>query len=103
MSKVLGWEEFLNERTIRKKEGDESLSNTDYAYVPDPSKTSTWKLRIDDDQHIKAAAAAFSPGGHRGNKVQIPKEDYETVRRRVIKAYKKSFGKYPPWSSEEKE
>lgn len=73
-----------------KKEGDETLSASAYAYVPDPEKSSTWKLRIDDANHTRAAVAALGEG-FRGNKVQIPAEDLPAVKRKVKAAYKKFF------------
>lgn len=79
-----------------KKEGKETLSAKDYAYVPDPDKPSTWKLRIDDAAHVSAACAALSPGGFRGNRVRIPKEDLPAVKRKLRAAWKKFYpGKDP--------
>jgi len=52
-----------------------------FLYVPDPEKPSTWKVRIWDSSmkptraQLGAAAAAFSPGGFRGNPVQMPAAD----------------------------
>jgi phage I-like protein len=52
-----------------------------FLYVPDPEKPSTWKVRIWDSTmkvtraQLGAAAAAFSPGGFRGNPVQMPAAD----------------------------
>lgn len=61
-----------------------------WAYVPDPEKTSTWKLNISDSTHTSAAVAALG-AGYRGNKVQIPEEDLAGVKRKVKAAYKKFF------------
>lgn len=67
-----------------------------YAYVPDPEKPSTWKLRLweDPDQketprQVGMAVAALSPGGFRGNRVEIPREDLPAVKRRVLAAWRK--------------
>lgn len=66
-----------------------------YAYVPDPEKPSTWKLRYlnadgsVDETHLAAAAAAFSPGGFRGQKVQIPAENVAAVKKKLVAAYHK--------------
>lgn len=73
-----------------KKEGSENLSTSDYAYVPDSEKPSTWKLRIDDATHVRAAVAALGKG-FRGNKVSIPSEDLSAVKSKVRRAYKKFF------------
>ena len=52
-----------------------------FAFVPDAEKPSTWKLRVWEDLEKKVtvrqlgrAAAAFSPGGFRGQRVQIPED-----------------------------
>lgn len=73
-----------------KKVGDESLSASDYAYTPDKKESSTWKLRIDDANHTRAAVAALG-AGFRGNKVEIPSDDLPAVKRKVLAAYKKFF------------
>lgn len=59
-----------------------------WAYVPDPEKTSTWKLNISDATHVSGAVAALGKG-FRGNKVEIPEEDLPAVKRKVKAAYKK--------------
>lgn len=63
---------------------------SDYAYVPDPENKSTWKLPIDTPEHISAAAAALSPGGFRGNRVEIPEADRAAVVARVRAAWLKA-------------
>lgn len=73
-----------------KKVGSETLKASDYAYVPDPEKTSTWKLRIDTARHVAAAVAALGKG-FRGNVVEIPEEDLPTVKKKVRAAYKKFY------------
>lgn len=62
-----------------------------FAYVPDPEKPSTWKLRLWEDPEKKEtprqaglAIAALSPGGFRGNRVEIPSEDLPKVNRLFI-------------------
>lgn len=80
----------LINKAATKKEGSENLSASAYAYVPDASKPSTWKLRIDDANHTRAAVAALG-AGFRGNKVSIPSEDLPAVKRKVKAAYKKFF------------
>ncbi len=71
-----------------KTEGDETLSASAFAYVPDPKKPSTWKLRIDDAQHVGAAIAALGKG-FRGQKVDIPAEDLAAVKKKVRAAWLK--------------
>jgi len=79
--------EFLLEKRSKKKS---NISYKSYAYVPDKEKSSTWKLRIDDANHVKLAVAALGKG-FRGNKVRIPKEDLPMVKSKVRKAYKKYY------------
>ena len=85
MSKVLKMsEETLNEvveKAETKTEDGEEYPASAFAYVPDPSKPSTWKLRLWDSleeketrRQIGAAIAALGKG-FRGNKVKIPAED----------------------------
>lgn len=66
-----------------------------FAYVPDPTMPSTWKLRLWDDleqkesrRQIGMAVAALGVG-FRGNKVQIPAEDLPGVKAKVAAAWKK--------------
>lgn len=73
-----------------KQVGGESLSASAYAYTPDKEKTSTWKLRIDDANHVRAAVAALGEG-FRGNKVEIPSDDLASVKSKVRSAYRKFF------------
>ena len=62
-----------------------------YAYVPDPDKSSTWKLRLWSPEpgeketvaQIGAAVAALGPGGFRGNRVKIPADDLPHVFERL--------------------
>lgn len=65
-----------------------------YAYVPDPSKPSTWKIRLwetpttkETAAQVGRAAAAFSAGGFRGNQAQIPSGDLSTAKRKVRGAW----------------
>lgn len=66
---------------------------SDYAYVPDPQKSSTWKLRLTNtpggkpDTRIVGAAVAALGKGFRGQKVQIPAKDLPKVKRKVRAAW----------------
>ena len=73
---------------MTKHEGSETLSASDYAYVPDPNKPSTWKLRIDDAQHVGGAIAAIGKG-FRGQKVTIPPSDMAKVKAKLRAAWLK--------------
>jgi hypothetical protein len=81
--------EEINEKRS-KKEGEETLRASSFAYVPDKDKPSTWKLRIDDATHVRSAVAALGKG-FRGNKVEIPADEKDSVIRKVRKAYKKFY------------
>jgi len=80
-----------------KREAGRDWPSSAFAFVPDSSKPSTWKLRIKElvngtPQVTKAqlgrAAAAFSPGGFRGNKVSIPSSDVARVKAKLRSAYR---------------
>jgi len=67
-----------------------------YAYTPDLETPSGWKLRLWEDLEKKVtraqlgrAAAALSPGGFRGQRVQIPTADLSAVKRKIRAEYRK--------------
>lgn len=70
--------------------GGEDHPASDFAYVPDPDKPSTWKLPVYDSTHVSAAVAALGQG-FRGKKVQIPAGDMKAVKAKVKAAYKKFY------------
>jgi len=81
-------------KVIKTEDGIEFPKEA-YLYVPDTEKSSTWKLRIWEDLESKItkaqlgrAAAAFSPGGFRGNKVELPSEDIKGVKDKLKSLYK---------------
>ena len=67
-----------------------------FAYVPDPEKPSTWKLRLweSPDDKITARqvgmAVAALGAGFRGNKVEIPAGDLGSVKAKVRSAWSKA-------------
>lgn len=79
-----------------KTEGGKEFPASDYAYVPDPEKPSTWKLRLTSepgegpDPRIIGAAVAALGEGFRGQKVQVPEKDRAAVIARVRAAWKKA-------------
>ena len=80
-----------------KREDGEDFPAEAFAYVPDPEKVSTWKLRLWDSlaeretaAQVGRAVAALGPGGFRGNRVQIPSEDLPAVKRRVLAAWRRT-------------
>lgn len=92
LSSVLTW---LKEQAVTKTEDGTDYPASAFAYVPDPDKPSEWKLRLWEDPTKKVtraqlgrAAAALSPGGFRGQKVEIPADDLPAVKRKIRTAYK---------------
>ncbi len=90
---ILVW---LKEQASFKTEDGVQFPAAAYAYVPDPEKPSEWKLRLWEDLEKKVtraqlgrAAAALSPGGFRGQKVEIPREDLSAVKRKIRAEYRK--------------
>lgn len=78
-----------------KREAGEDFPAEAFAYVPDPEKPSTWKLRLWDSladkvtaRQVGMAVAALGKG-YRGNKVQIPAADLPGVKGRVLAAWRK--------------
>jgi hypothetical protein len=78
-----------------KREDDEDFPAEAFAYVPDPERPSTWKLRLWDSLEEKVTAAqvgralaALGPGGFRGNRVEIPAADLPAVRREILAAWR---------------
>jgi len=85
----------LREQAAMKTEGGQKFPAAAFAYVPDAEKPSTWKLRLWESPSLKvtrkqlgAAASAFSPGGHRGQPVQLPSGEVAKVKGRIRAAYR---------------
>jgi len=78
-----------------KKVGDRELPAKCFAWVGDPEAPETWKLPYlnpdgsVDETHLAAAAAALSPGGFRGQKVDLPTEAVAGVKAKLRAAYGK--------------
>ena len=88
--------EWLKLQEVMKTEDDEKFPAQAYAYVPDAEKPSEWKLRLWESPTLKvtrkqlgAASAALSPGGFRGQRVDIPREDLPAVKRKIRAEYRK--------------
>jgi len=95
----------LRKAAPMKTEDGEQYPAEAFAYVPDPERPSTWKLRLWDspDEKVTAAqvgraVAALGPGGFRGNRVEIPAEDLPGVKRRILAAWRSVHdeGDQPP-------
>jgi len=85
----------IHEAAAMKTENGQKFPAAAFAYVPDPQKPSSWKLRLWETPTLKvtrkqlgAAAAAFSPGGHRGQPVQLPSGEVAKVKGRIRAAYR---------------
>lgn len=84
------------EKAMTKREDGVDYPANDFAFVPDRETSSTWKLRLAEGSpgnitvaHLGRAAAAFSAGGFRGNRVQLPAEAIAGVKRRIRSEYAK--------------
>ncbi len=89
---VLAW---LKEQDAMKTEDGEKFPSAAFAYAPDPEAPSEWKLRMWENPEQKVtrrqlglAAAALSPGGFRGQRVEIPSADLPAVKRKIRAAYR---------------
>ena len=87
----------LGKAAATKRDNGEDFPAAAYAYVPDPTKSSTWKLRLwntleskETRPQIGAALAALSRGGFRGERVQIPSADMAGVKRKIMAAWLKT-------------
>lgn len=79
----------------KKTENGKKFPAQAFLFVPDPQKPSTWKLRIWETPEKKVtvaqlgkAAAALSPGGFRGNKVQLPSGEAGKIKSKLVALYK---------------
>jgi hypothetical protein len=85
---------LIDKQTPMKTEGGVKFPKSDFAFTPS-DQPSTWKLRLAESpgnvtrSQLGAAAAAFSPGGFRGQKVQIPVGDVAAVKAKIRAAYRK--------------
>jgi len=85
-----------SKQAVLKTEDGYEYPEKCYLYVPDSEQVSTWKLRICAPEttevtreQLGAAAAAFSPGGFRGQKVELPSEDVAQVKEKLREEYAK--------------
>lgn len=89
---------FMGDMTkaVTKREGGVDYPASDFAYVPDRNKPSSWKLRLAEGKpgnitkaQLGRASAAFSSGGFRGNKVQVPSGAMSGIKARIRREYSK--------------
>ncbi len=88
--------EWVKTQEATKTEDGQSYPSSAFAYTPDLDKPSGWKLRLWEDPEKKvtrkqlgAAAAAFSSGGFRGNRVQLPSNAVAGVKAKIRAAYRR--------------
>lgn len=93
---VLEDEKTSDKEFVTKTDGGKEYPASAYLYVPDPEKSSTWKLRVWETPKAKVtktqlgrAAAALSSGGFRGNRVQLPAKDRAKVIDKLKSLYRK--------------
>ena len=70
------------------QEDDASNDPGDYAYAPEGTHPSEWKLPIHDSAHVSAAIAAIGKG-FRGNRVDLPADAVAGVKRKIRAAWRK--------------
>lgn len=70
-----------NHESKTKKVDGEAHPASDFAYVPDPEKPSTWKLPIFNMRHVGGALAAMT-SDYRGTPVEIPEGDRRAVMKK---------------------
>lgn len=81
---------------VTKTEGGVAFPRAAYAYVPDPQKPSTWKLRLWETPALKETrrqigmAVAAVGRGFRGQRADIPADDRPTVLNRIRAAWRKA-------------
>jgi len=79
-----------------KTEGGSKYPASAYAYVPDPKKPSTWKLRLWETPEKKETAAQVGRAiaaigkGFRGQKVQLPASAVKGVKAKIRAAWKRT-------------
>jgi hypothetical protein len=83
------------EKTPVKTEDGVAYPASDFAYVPDKDKPSTWQLRIAEGspgnitvKQVGRAADILLSGGVNGNKVEIPSDKIGVVKKCIRLAYK---------------
>lgn len=85
----------LNEIKEQRSENGMQFSRTDYAYVPDPDRPSTWRLRIAERpgkitvQQLNRISTALSNQGLNNKKMEIPEEAVASVKKRIRYEYRR--------------
>lgn len=82
-------------KTAIKRESGLDFPPRDYAYVPDPMRPATWRLRLTETPgvvsvaQLQRAAASLSPAGFRGNRLEIPPAAATSVKRRLLAEFRR--------------
>ncbi len=85
--------EGVDMQKATKTDSGEEYPAEAYAYVPDPDKPSTWKLRLWQTPEMKVTrrqvglAVAALGKGYRGQRVRIPAADLPAVKAKVLRAW----------------
>lgn len=85
----------VHEKSAIKRENGIDYPARDFAFVPDATQPSTWKLRLTESPgkvtvaQLARATAALSSSGFRGNRVQIPSAALSAVKRRIRAEYRR--------------
>uniref|UniRef100_A0A6M3MEB9 Uncharacterized protein n=2 Tax=viral metagenome TaxID=1070528 RepID=A0A6M3MEB9_9ZZZZ len=87
---------LVKEQAVVKTEDGAKYPIEAFVYAPDSEKPSDWKLRIWEDltkkvtkKQLTAAAQYLTPGGYKGQRVDIPKEGLAMVKRKLRTAFRK--------------
>lgn len=97
--------DWLRLQEVTRTEDGEQYPAAAYAYAPgDPAD---WKLCLWESPsgptraQLNKASAALSPGGFRGQRVDIPQDELPAVKRRIREEYRKlGVEDMPKWVSE---
>lgn len=90
-----GQSELSHEKSAIKREHGMDFPPRDYAYVPDPLRPATWKLRLTEtpgtvtEVQLQKAAAALSPAGYNGNRLDLPIQTLTSVKRRLLAEFRR--------------
>lgn len=82
-------------KTAIKREHGMDFPPRDYALVPDPNRPTTWRLRLTEtpgkvtELQLQKAAAALSPAGYNGNRLELPGATLTSVKRRLLAEFRR--------------
>lgn len=87
--------QVVHTKAVMKRENGIDFPARDYAFVPDPLASSSWRLRLTETpgkvtvEQLARAAAEISAGGFRGNRVDIPPSVLSSVKRRLVAEFRR--------------